>query len=450
MSETASRELSLAVGILEREQIALSLEGSYSAQGGARSFSGPTVARVDADGVVLGTEAGVVVHAKEITLVPGDPQKNVFLVYDVVIGKDFHWERTEHQRFRGSLRLLRAGRNVLAINVVGTEEYLKSVISSEMSAEGPLEFLKAHAIASRSWLLAQMERSRALKGGTASRPPSVIQEPGRVIRWYDREDHALFDVCADDHCQRYQGITKAYTPAVAQAVEATRGLAVLADGRICDARFSKSCGGISELYENTWDPEHHTYLVPVRDASEESIPDLTQENVAASWIRSAPEGYCRLDDPAIVRRILPQVDRETAETFRWKAVLHQEELAARVREKTGIDVGNILSLTAVRRGPSGRMIELLITGTKTALTVGKELEIRRVLSASHLRSSAFVADPEEYAGVVPGKFVLTGAGWGHGVGLCQIGAGVMGDRGFTAEQILKHYFSGATIERLYQ
>ncbi len=449
MSETASQELSLTVGILEGEQITLSFEGSYFVVEGGRSFSGPTVAHVDADGVMLGTEAGVVVHAKEITLVPADPEKNAFLMYDVVIGKEFHWERTEHQRFRGSLRLLRSGRNVVAVNIVGIEEYLNSVISSEMSAEGPLEFLKAHAIASRSWLLAQIERSRALKAGTASRPPSLIREPGRLIRWYDREDHALFDVCADDHCQRYQGITKAYTPAVAQAVEATRGLALFFDGRVCDARFSKSCGGVSELYENAWDEDHHDYLVPVRDALGEAMPDLTRENQAESWIRSTPKALCHVGDPALFRRILPQVDQETTDAFRWRIVLLQDELSERLREKTGVDMGNILSLTSVRRGPSGRIVEMLVTGTKTALTVGKELEIRRVLSASHLRSSAFVVDTEGTSGGVPEKFVLTGAGWGHGVGLCQIGAGVMGDRGFTAEQILTHYFSGATIERLY-
>ncbi len=450
MTGTTSQELSLNVGILEGERITLAFEGSFYVEGSGRSFSGQAVAHVDADGAVLGTEAGVVVHAKEITLVPADPQKSSFLIYDVVIGKEFHWERKEHQRFRGSLRLLRSGRNVVAVNIIGIEEYLNSVISSEMSAEGPLEFLKAHAIASRSWLLAQIQLSRELKSGKASRPPSFFHEPGRMIRWYDREDHALFDVCADDHCQRYQGITKAYTPAVAQAVEATRGLALLHEGRVCDARFSKSCGGISELYESAWDPEHHGYLVPVRDAPGEPLPDLTKENEAASWIRSTPTAYCRLEDPSLFHRILPQVDQETTDSYRWRVELPQDEISGRIHEKTGIDFGNIIALTPARRGPSGRIIELLVTGTKTSLTVGKELEIRRILSASHLRSSAFVVDAEGAPGEVPAKFVLTGAGWGHGVGLCQIGAGAMGDRGFTAEQILTHYFPGARIERLYQ
>ena len=450
MIELRSEEQSLAVGIIEGEKIMLSFDGSFSVEGGGRTFSGTAMASADGDGVMLGTESGTVVHAKEITLTPVDPRKNSFLVYDVVIGKNFHWERTEHQRFRGSLKVIRTGRNVQAINVVGIEEYLLSVISSEMSAEAPFEFLKAQAVASRSWLVAQLQFSRDRKAGSAARPPSVLHEPGRMIRWYDREDHALFDVCADDHCQRYQGMTKAGTPVVAEAVAATRGRVLTYEGRVCDARFSKSCGGISELYESAWDPEHHGYLVPVRDAEGESLPDLTREDLAERWIRSSPPSFCRVEDPNLARRILPTVDQETTDSYRWSIEIPQDELNTRLREKTGVDFGGIISLNPVRRGSSGRIVELRIMGKSSTLTIGKELEIRRVLSATHLPSSAFVVDDRGRAGDLPERFILMGAGWGHGVGLCQIGAGVMGERGFTADQILRHYFQGAVIERLYQ
>lgn len=450
MKEKTEQELTLHVGVLEGERITIQFEGSYLVEGSRRSFSGQTVATVDADGPVLGTESGVVIHSKELTLVPSDPRKNSFLVYDVVIGKQFHWQRTEHQRFRGSLRLIRSGHQVVAINIIGVEEYLTSVISSEMSAEGPLEFLKAHAIASRSWLLAQIHLSRQLKTGKKSRASSFHHEPGRLIRWYDREDHDLYDVCADDHCQRYQGVTKAYTPAVAQAVQSTRGTVLMHNGAICDARFSKSCGGVSELYENAWDPEHHPYLVPVRDAQGAQMPDLTNEDQASAWIRSSPDSFCKLEDQALFHRILPQVDQETIDSYRWRVEFSQEELSARLKEKTGIDFGDIVSLVPVRRGASARIVELMINGSRTSLLVGKELEIRRILSPSHLRSSAFIVDTEGTKGNVPEKFILLGAGWGHGVGLCQIGAGVMGERGYAAEHILSHYFPGSKLEHLYR
>ncbi len=449
MTGTITQEPTISVGIVTQEKVTLSLDGVFAVEGGGRSCSGKAVASVEADGAVLGTEVGTVVHAKEITLVPGDPRTSSFRIYDVRIGKDFHWERTEHQKFLGALRLLRAGKDIVAINIIGIEDYLTSVVSSEMSAEGPMEFLKAHAIASRSWLIAQLGFSRELKSGAAHRVPSFVQEPGRLMRWYDREDHDLFDVCADDHCQRYQGVTKASTAAVAAAVEATRGMVLLHDGRVCDARFSKSCGGMSELYENAWDPEHHPYLVPIRDAPGEPAPALDDERNAEAWIRSSPPSFCRLDNAALFHRILPQVDRETPDSYRWRTECSQEELAHLIREKTGIDFGAVVALAPVRRGPSGRLVELRITGTKTGMTIGKELEIRRVLSPTHLRSSAFVVDADGMAGGVPERFRFTGAGWGHGVGLCQIGAGVMGDQGYTAEQILHHYYRGASIEHLY-
>ena len=450
MDIDTTQELLLNVGIFEAARVTIQFETLFRVRGNGRSLSGQAEVRPEGDGVVLETEAGIVVHAKEIVLDPKDAAIAWFQLFDVVIGKQFHWERAETQRFRGAVRLMRVGGHVEVVNILGVEEYLTSVISSEMSADGPLEFLKAHAITSRSWLLAQMQLSREIKSGSRSRPPSVLHEPGRLLRWYDREDHDLFDVCADDHCQRYQGVTKAYTPTVAQAVESTRGLVLTEGGRICDARFSKSCGGVSELYENAWDPEHHRYLVPVRDAEDQSLPDLRAEHAASEWIRSAPPAFCQIHDPELFRRILPQVDQETTDAYRWRVEIGQDELTVRLREKLGIDFGHIRALVPVRRGPSSRIVELAITGTRASLTVGKELEIRRILSPSHLRSSAFVVDPVGNSGGVPDRFVLTGAGWGHGVGLCQIGAGVMGSRGYTAGQILKHYFPGTALEHLYR
>jgi stage II sporulation protein D len=449
MAFDTTQEVLLHIGILESPCITVQFDTMFRVQGSGSSLTGQAVARPEGDGLVLTSESGVVVHARDLVLEPMEPLAASFQLYDVVIGKQFHWERTEHQRFRGALHLMRVEGTVLAINTLGVEDYLTSVISSEMSAEGPLEFLKAHAITSRSWLLAQIQQSRELKAGLRSRPPSVHHEAGRLIRWYDREDHRLFDVCADDHCQRYQGVTKAFTPAVAEAVNATRGQVLLYEGRICDARFSKSCGGVSELYENAWDQDHHPYLVPIRDAEDVVVPDLTTDTAAERWIRSTPSAFCLVRDPGLFERILPQVDQETTDPYRWRVDIGQDELAARLKEKLGIDFGMIQGLVPVRRGPSGRIVELRITGSRTSLTVGKELEIRRVLSASHLRSSAFVVDMMGTTGGVPDRFALTGAGWGHGVGLCQIGAGVMGARGFTAEQILLHYFHGASLKALY-
>ena len=330
------------------------------------------------------------------------------------------------------------------------EAYLTSVISSEMGADGSIEFLKAHAITSRSWLLAQLELSRALKNGSRLRIPTLYQEAGRIIRWYDREDHDLFDVCADDHCQRYQGTTKAFTPAVEQAVRDTRGMVLMNGDEICDARFSKSCGGVSELFENAWGADHHDYLIPVRDQEGETLPDLTDEQTAIAWIVSSPPSYCNVTDPAVIRRILPSVDRETVDSYRWTVTYSQEELAEIIKKKSGIDFGEIVGLVPVRRGPSGRIVELHIQGTKTSLVVGKELEIRRFLSPAHLYSSAFVVETEPTVNGIPSRFTFRGAGWGHGVGLCQIGAGVMGEHGFSCEDILRHYFPGSALGRLYR
>lgn len=364
-----------------------------------------------------------------------------FTLNDVTIGVNFHWERRESQSFRGALRLLgHADGSVTAINRVSVEEYLMSVISSEMSARASVELLKAHAVISRSWLLAQIE----CKGttGVAAMPEATDDE---VVKWYDHDDHTDFDVCADDHCQRYQGITRECTPMASKAVYATWGEVLTYGDKLCDARFSKCCGGVFEEFENCWEPVHHPYLEARADTpTPDSYPDLRDEAAARRWIESAPEAFCNTRDNDVLDQVLNDYDRETPDFYRWEVRYDPDELSAIVRERSGIDFGTILSLTPLERGTSGRITRLRIEGTRRVMTVGKELEIRRWLSRSHLYSSAFVVDCDS-----AGRFILRGAGWGHGVGLCQIGAAMMAAQGYGYRDILAHYFKGAEITRRY-
>ena len=431
--------------------------------------------------------------------------ESTFTLHRVKIGINFHWEREEDQMFSGGLTVLPAGEGLVAINSVLVEDYLLSVISSEMNGDAPEEFLKAHAVISRSWLLARP----TLGGGTtqdnahaegnpataaASQRPHLHEQkcqkfqdnghycqetskssscdnvrPGkqdshntRIIRWYDREDHTLFDVCADDHCQRYQGLLRAGNANIRRAVEATRGLVLTdgPDGSICDTRFSKCCGGVSERFSACWADEDFTYLQAIRDTYAEnstspagSVPDLSDEQTARDWILSSPEAFCNTSDPVLLSTVLNSYDQETADFYRWKVEYTQAGLSDLLRRRSGIDFGDVLELRPLKRGASGRIIELLIQGTLRTVIVGKELEIRRWLSESHLYSSAFVVDTvyeQRPGGVhVPAKFILHGAGWGHGVGLCQIGAAAMSARGCTFDRILAHYFRGSCLTRLY-
>ena len=373
-------------------------------------------------------------------------EDSFFTIENVVIGIDFHWQRKERQSFKGSLLLFVEEGRVRVVNRVAVEDYLVSVISSEMSATSSMQLLKAHAVISRSWLYAQLER--------AKNSESVCGHctDDEIIRWYAREDHTLFDFCADDHCQRYQGITRASTDIVRQAIAATRGQVMMYDGKICDTRFSKCCGGVFEEFQYCWEDIKYPYLSKLRDhKAHTDIPDLTQEAEAQKWIRSYPESYCHTTDKKILSQVLNNYDQETTDFYRWKVEYSQDELAALILKRSGIDYGQIVDLVPVARGTSGRLWKLKIVGTKKTLTIGKELEIRRTLSPSHLYSSAFVVDKEDVSAEgIPGKFVLTGAGWGHGVGLCQIGAAVMGEQGFAYDAILQHYFIDATIEKLYE
>ncbi len=356
-----------------------------------------------------------------------------FDLMDVTIGVNFHWERCETQRFAGVLRVIVSGNDatkVVAVNETGVEEYLKSVISSEMSAQASEGLLKAHAVISRSWLLRQLaDRGKHVceQAGGWKRVTVDGMETDELVRWYDREDHSQFDVCADDHCQRYQGVTRQTSPCVAEAVEATRGLALTFGGEICDARFSKCCGGRSELFENCWEDSRHEYLESVADRKEGMERD-----------------FCDSDDEDVLSQVLNSYDLETKDFYRWSVRYGKGELGELIRRRSGLDLGAVTELRPLERGASGRIVRLFIRGEKGCVTVGKELEIRRWLSESHLKSSAFdVADEGD-------AFVLYGKGWGHGVGLCQIGAAVMGAKGYGYEEILNHYFPKAELTRLYE
>ncbi|MGH7494665.1 MAG: SpoIID/LytB domain-containing protein [bacterium] len=440
-------EPAIKVGVLDhRGEVRGNCKGGFLVSGDL-VHAGAFHAQASNGAIVLKNQLGEeICRAREIHF--QNVSHSNFTLHEVLIGIDFHWERMEEQAFPGDLRLiLREGGTIAAINEVSVEDYLASVISSEMSAGGPLELLKAQAITSRSWLVAMLEResSKQQREQTSQR---TIQREGELIRWYDREDHDLFDVCADDHCQRYQGVTKIISPAAAEAVRATRGVFLIFENEICDARYSKACGGLSENFENTWEETPVPYLRCISDA-EHRHPPLRSAVEAEHWILSQPNAFCNTSDGEILRQILPSFDQETTDFYRWTATYAQEELQEILRHKSGMEFGTVLDLVPVQRGPSGRIIRLKIVGTKQTLLVGKELEIRRWLSNSHLYSSAFVVRIERDANDVPTRFILRGAGWGHGVGLCQIGAAVMAMNGYEAEDILQHYFCGTQLKKLY-
>lgn len=377
----------------------------------------------------------------ELYFVPADDACR-FLLYDVVIGLNFHWERKEDQQFKGVLRLIRENGAVRAVNRIAVEDYLVSVISSEMSATSSPELLKAHAVISRSWLYAQLNRKETVQNGTMG-----WKTDGETVRWYAREDHTLFDLCADDHCQRYQGLTRALNPNVEAAVEATRNLVLKNDGEVCDARFSKCCGGVTERFSACWENVDYPYLAAFRDCEGGGpLPCLTTEEGAREWIENTPEAFCSQPSGEVLSQVLNNYDRETPDFYRWQVCYTQEELSRLVCERSGIDFGTVEELQPVERGASGRIVRLRIVGTLCTEIVGKELEIRRWLSPSHLYSSAFVVDKNVVGGKV--QFVLKGAGWGHGVGLCQIGAAVMGAKGYGFKEILAHYYPGALLEEI--
>lgn len=438
------RQPMVSVGIVSGAKIRFSLNKPYSAKG--RLIEGEQTVEFFEGGILWNGN-----QYRELTFHPQSPDAS-FSLHDVTIGVNFHWERKETQTFLGTLRLVVEADSMYAINELPVESYLESVISSEMCATSGIELLKAHAVISRSWLLAQIER-RNRQQGRSDNFFSFIKKDDELIRWYDRGDHAIFDVCADDHCQRYQGITKASDRHVAQAVRETRGEILMSGDEICDARFSKCCGGVSEQYEYCWEDKSMDYLTSVRDAdgsAAETLPDLTCEENARQWITSSPEAFCNTADNRILSQVLNDYDRETTDFYRWHVTYTQQELAALIREKLKTDFGDIIDLIPLERGKSGRICRLRIVGSKHTFTIGKELEIRRALSSTHLYSSAFVVDRKDIRDGVPQTFELTGAGWGHGVGLCQIGAAVMGEKGYGYDEILLHYYHNAEIKRIYE
>lgn len=407
--------------------------------------------KVDMDGCDLKLTDGKqeLAFPSGVTMYPSKPDNDFFTLQDVTIGINFHWERNEHQSFKGGLKLLIEEEKITAINVLTVEDYLISVISSEMSATSSLELLKAHAVISRSWLLAQIQKNESLQQKDQIYQ-TVHKSDTEFIKWYDREDHVNFDVCADDHCQRYQGITRSSTKAVEDAVKSTWGEVLMFDDAICDTRFSKCCGGVVERFENVWEPVNHPYLQTFADSDKYPLNfmvELKKEEAAEKWMLSQPEAFCNTSDKKILSQVLNDYDQETNDFYRWTVVYTQSELSELIKERTGIDFGLIQDMIPVERGDSGRLIKLKIVGEKKTLTIGKELEIRKALSKSHLYSSAFIVQKEEVNGQV--SFRLKGAGWGHGVGLCQIGAAVMGAQGHDYNAILMHYFRGANLKRRY-
>ena len=442
--ETSNRkeEPIVSVGIVSASKLLFSLNAPYTVCGSQRC--GKQVVELS-EGRILWENA----LYDELLFEPTDAQSS-FTLEDVTIGVNFHWERKEAQTFLGKLRFIVEDNNICAINELPVETYLTSVISSEMRATSSLELLKAHAVISRSWLLAQMEQRKA-ENNNVEKQPSFFKTNEEIVRWYDREDHKRFDVCADDHCQRYQGITKAANKHVVEAIQQTAGEILTSHGEICDARYSKCCGGAVEEFQYCWENIKKPYLQALPDTLPDTtpLPDLTDEAVARQWILSSPDAFCNTTDQKVLSQVLNDFDQETTDFYRWTQTYSQAEVKQLLEEKLEVQFGDIIDLVPLSRGKSGRIYRLKIVGKERTLIIGKELEIRRALSKSHLYSSAFIVEKADIKDGVPQKFIIKGAGWGHGVGLCQIGAAMMGKQGYRYEEILLHYYKGAEITKAY-
>jgi len=441
---TASEAPEVNVGIMTTDRLSVTFNGEFRAKGAV--VTGDQEVTVE-DGCLKWQGA----LYREFTIVPATPE-STFSLHQVTIGKEFHWQRNETQTFQGKLRLVVDEEKIVAINMLPVEDYLTSVISSEMKSTCSLEFLKASAVISRSWLFAQMERRKA---GQQHAFFQFKKTDSEILRWHDQEEHTIFDVCADDHCQRYQGVTRAASPLVAEAIRQTRGEILTHDGQVCDARFSKCCGGVSNTYENCWEDVPHPYLTAIRDLPAQqgirpTLPSIADEQQARTWITSSPDSFCNTADADVLRTVLNDYDQETPDFYRWRIEYTQQELAALIAERLKMELGDILDLQPVERSQSGHLVRLRIVGSERSIIIGKELEIRHTLSPTHLYSSAFVVDALDMVDGVPQRFVLTGAGWGHGVGLCQIGAAVMGAQGYTYDSILQHYYDQAVISKVYE
>lgn len=432
----------VSVGIVSVSKLCFSLNAPYTVCGSHRC--GKQVVELS-EGRILWENT----LYDELLFEPTDAHSS-FTLEDVTIGVNFHWERKEAQTFLGKLRFIVEDNNICAINELPVETYLTSVISSEMRATSSLELLKAHAVISRSWLLAQIEQRKADKNN-ADKQPSFFKTDEEIVRWYDREDHKRFDVCADDHCQRYQGITKAANKHVVEAIRQTAGEILTSHGEICDARYSKCCGGAVEEFQYCWEYIRKPYLQALPDTMPDttSLPNLTNEAVARQWILSSPNAFCNTTDQKVLSQVLNDFDQETTDFYRWIQIYSQAEVKQLLEEKLAMQFGDIIDLIPMKRGKSGRIYRLKIIGTQRTLIIGKELEIRRALSKSHLYSSAFVVEKVDIKDGVPQQFIIKGAGWGHGVGLCQIGAAMMGVQGYRYDEILLHYYKSAEITKAY-
>jgi SpoIID/LytB domain protein len=466
-------EPTIDVGIMQGKEITFSFNTPYTANNITYN-AGEYTARLEGDKIIFNNNL-----YDELYFTNATDHSSTFSLHGVTIGKEFHWQQQEMQTFQGALILRIIDGELHAINRIAIEDYLTSVIASEMSGTSSVELLKAHAVISRSWLLAQIEGDERVK----MKDESSQEDNSQFIKWYDREAHTHFDVCADDHCQRYQGITKASSENVVEAVRTTAGEVLRYGKEICDARFSKCCGGVTEEFHTCWEdldkpyliskkdylrPDEHITDVEADDCAEQdataALPDLTDEKEATKWITSTPRTFCGTKNKRVLSQILNNYDQETTDFYRWTVEYSQERISEIINANMKAEVGGIVDLIPVKRGASGRIELLKIVGTEKTITIGKELEIRRVLSETHLFSSAFVVEkffspnPQtctiengeaEEEALIPDGFVLHGAGWGHGVGLCQIGAAVMGDRGYKYDEILLHYFSGAQLEKMY-
>lgn len=441
----------LSVAILKADEIKFELYGEYICNCNNKKMKGQFSAHLQNGKIEFYKNDEKLFAGDSATFTASNLEDDSFLIRDVIIGIQFHWQQKENQRFQGSLKFIIEDNLIAAVNLIPVENYLTSVISSEMSATSSKELLKAHSIISRSWVLAQIQKNKQIKSSN-KKYTTKIETQNELIKWYDREDHVNYDVCADDHCQRYQGITRLVAHNAQDAVLFTRGLVLKYDDKICDARFSKSCGGVSEAFENVWEPEKHPYLTSVVDNKYEPEGfdlNLRNDDAAKKWILENPPAFCDTTDAKVLKQVLVSYDRNTKDFYRWKVEYTNEELSKLILKKSGFDFGMITDFVPIERGYSGRIIRLKIIGTKKTMTIGKELEIRRILSETHLYSSAFITEKYDIVDGIPSKWIFKGAGWGHGVGLCQIGAAVMSEMGYAFDEILLHYFKGAQIKKLY-
>ncbi|MGB9663501.1 MAG: SpoIID/LytB domain-containing protein [Ignavibacteria bacterium] len=442
----------IKVGILENQaSISFSVYGDYVLNEKLKLTNKKFTAVPNGSKIILKENESIVFSDQELKFIPVqgndkiEEAKYKFEVENVVIGIDFHWEQTERETFEGSFLIINKNGKLTLINEIEVERYLQSVISSEMNSESPFEYLKAHSIVSRSWLLAQV------KARKIGKPESEFQiNENEKIVWYDKTEHEDFDVCADDHCQRYQGLTRLHSNRALDAVRETYGIVLTYNDEICDTRYSKSCGGITEEFQSVWQDISYPYLKAVYDSENQNQAFLQTEEEFEKFIKSNPEAYCNINDEELLKKVLNDFDLVTKDFYRWKIEIKQLALKTLLEIKLGIDFGEIINLVPLERGKSGRIKKLKIIGTKREFTIGKELEIRRALSEKHLYSSAFVVEPIYKEGSeIPCKFILYGAGWGHGVGFCQIGGAVMASKGKSFEEILNHYFPGAELKKIY-